>query len=91
MQLAAGVGFQICSLPSNPSPRPNHAPQANFESLQALIDRIHRDAEVSKEALAHPAYQQQKENPFLFPAAGNGAAGSGAADGGAAAGTEPQK
>jgi len=71
---------------------PTHPLQANFESLQALIDRIHRDAEVSKEALAHPQYQQQKEDPFLLPATANsgGAAGD-AAGSGEAAGAEQQQ
>ena len=41
--------------------------QANFESLQALIDRIHRDAEVAEEALEHEAYQQYRREAFLQP------------------------
>lgn len=67
--------------------------QANFDSLQALIDRIHRDAEVSKDALAHPIYQQQKEDPFLFDSATAAGGAAGAASGSsevpaAAAGTK---
>ena len=41
--------------------------QANFESLQALIDRIHHDAEVAEEALEHEAYQQYRREAFLQP------------------------
>lgn len=62
--------------------------QANFESLQALIDRIHRDAEVSKEALAHAIYQQQKQDPFLFASAAAGATVGGGEVAAAAAGAK---
>ena len=36
-------------------------------AAQALIARIHRDAEVSKEALEQPAYLPFKGDTFLRP------------------------
>lgn len=41
--------------------------QANFPSLQALIDRIHKDAAVTEEALEGDMYQHYKLDPFLAP------------------------
>lgn len=58
-------------------------PQANFSSLQALIDRIQRDGQVAKEALARPEYQRYRQDPWLLPAgagAGEAAAAGGTAD-----------
>lgn len=40
-------------------------PEANFPSLQALVDRIHTDAVVSKNALDDPLLAKYKEDPFL--------------------------
>lgn len=42
--------------------------QADFVSVQALVERIHRDAEVTREALQHEAYAQWRSDPFLLPA-----------------------
>lgn len=42
-------------------------PEANFSSLEALVERIHKDAEVSKEALAHPQLQHYAAHEFLQP------------------------
>jgi hypothetical protein len=41
--------------------------QANFPSLQTLINRIHKDGEVAAAALDHPTYQQLKTSPLLLP------------------------
>jgi riboflavin kinase len=42
-------------------------PEANFTSLEALITRIHKDAEVSKAALSHKHLAQHAEDSFLSP------------------------
>lgn len=44
-------------------------PEANFDSLQALIDRIHRDAQVAEEALEDERYRHHAKDPFLLPPA----------------------
>lgn len=36
--------------------------------LQALIDRIHKDADVTREALEQAPYLDLKRDPFLQPA-----------------------
>lgn len=64
----------IPSAPPHPTPTsppcPWRAPlQANFASLQALIDRIHRDAQVAEEALEDERYRQHAADPFLLPLA----------------------
>ena len=42
-------------------------PEADFPSLEALVARIHKDAEVSKVALLHdPRYLRYAEDAFLF-------------------------
>lgn len=41
--------------------------EANFTSLQALIDRIHKDAEVSTAALDHSTLRRWSQEPFLQP------------------------
>jgi hypothetical protein len=57
-------------------------PEANFTSLEALVQRIHKDAEVSKAALSHPQLQGYAAEAFLQPA-GKLAAAAAAAGGGA--------
>ena len=47
-------------------------PEANFPSLEALVERIHKDAEVTKEALTYEQYKQYSEDPFLKPGGGGG-------------------
>ncbi len=42
-------------------------PEANFESLDALIARIHKDADVSRAALDHPAYKELQMDDCLKP------------------------
>jgi riboflavin kinase len=40
-------------------------PEANLESVDALVARIHKDAEVTLEALKHPLLDQYKYDDFL--------------------------
>jgi len=40
-------------------------PESDFPSLDALIERIHMDAEVTRQALVHPNYSRFKTDPFL--------------------------
>jgi hypothetical protein len=47
-----------------------HRPEANFSSLEALVTRIHKDGDVSKEALAQPELQRFAADSFLQPAVG---------------------
>uniref|UniRef100_A0A7S3VJV5 riboflavin kinase n=2 Tax=Dunaliella tertiolecta TaxID=3047 RepID=A0A7S3VJV5_DUNTE len=42
-------------------------PEANFTSLQALIDRIHEDANQSRRALDHPQLSSFSNDVFLKP------------------------
>lgn len=42
-------------------------PEANFESLNALIERIHTDADVTREALTDDRLALLKLDPFLRP------------------------
>jgi riboflavin kinase len=59
-------------------------PEANFTSLEALVQRIHKDAEVSKAALSHPQLQGYAAEAFLQPAGAAAAAavaGDGAGEG----------
>ena len=42
-------------------------PETNFDSLDALIARIHKDADESKSALLHPSFAQLKSDDFLAP------------------------
>jgi riboflavin kinase / FMN hydrolase len=42
-------------------------PERDFGSLQALIARIHEDAEVTKEALKHETFAALQSDPFLTP------------------------
>jgi hypothetical protein len=58
-------------------------PEANFTSLEALVQRIHKDAEVSRAALSHPQLQGYAAEQFLQPA---GEAAAAAADVGGGAG-----
>lgn len=44
-------------------------PEAGFHSLQALIERIHEDARVSRAVLAESQYAALKSDPFLSPLA----------------------
>lgn len=45
-------------------------PEANFPSLEALVERIHKDADVAKEALRHEEYKRYCEDEFLLKAGG---------------------
>jgi hypothetical protein len=49
-------------------------PEANFTSLEALVQRIHKDAEVSKAALSHLQLQGYAAEAFLQPAGKSAAA-----------------
>ena len=40
-------------------------PEADFASLEALIERIHRDADVARGALAMERFEGGKEDPYL--------------------------
>ncbi len=42
-------------------------PEANFESLEALIARIHKDADVTREALEQEQMACLTTDPFLQP------------------------
>ena len=42
-------------------------PEANFESLDALISRIHKDADVTRQCLSSAQLSQTKKHPFLLP------------------------
>ena len=42
-------------------------PEANFESLDALIKRIHKDADVTRQCLLSAQLALAKEHPFLLP------------------------
>jgi riboflavin kinase len=42
-------------------------PEANFESLEALIKRIHRDADVTRQALEDERLVAYKHDAFLQP------------------------
>jgi hypothetical protein len=42
-------------------------PEANFNSLEALVTRIHKDGDVSKEALGQPELQCFAADSFLQP------------------------
>ena len=44
-------------------------PEANFVSLDALIKRIHRDADVTRECLSESRLASLKEHRFLKPTA----------------------
>eukprot|EP00890_Picochlorum_soloecismus_P003117 jgi/Picsp_1/3806/NSC_01318-R1_riboflavin kinase len=46
-------------------------PESNFPSLDALIERIRVDAEVTKQALSHPKYSRFRTDPFLLTSPGN--------------------
>lgn len=45
-------------------------PEANFESLEALIKRIHRDGKVTRESLSSATLASLRDHPFLKPTAG---------------------
>lgn len=40
-------------------------PEANFPSLESLIERIHEDRHVAEEALNLPPYSEYQNHPFL--------------------------
>jgi riboflavin kinase len=40
-------------------------PEADFASLEALVERIHRDADVARGALAMERFEGGKEDPYL--------------------------
>jgi hypothetical protein len=54
-----------------------------LKSLQALVQRIHKDAEVSKAALSHPQLQGYASEAFLQPAGKPAAAAAAVVGGGA--------
>lgn len=39
---------------------------SDFESLDALVERIHKDANIAREALDHTSLLQYKSDPFFF-------------------------
>jgi hypothetical protein len=39
--------------------------QANFPSLDALVERIHEDGRIAKDALDHPPYAQYGQDAYL--------------------------
>jgi hypothetical protein len=39
--------------------------QANFVSLEALVERIHKDGQIAKAALDMTPYSQYAEDPYL--------------------------
>jgi hypothetical protein len=45
-------------------------PEANFSSLEALVTRIHKDGDVSREALSHPQLEGHAADSFLQPPLG---------------------
>jgi len=54
-------------------------PEANFESLDALVARIHADADVTRAALKDPVLAALKHDDFLRPAESHGSTGQQAA------------
>lgn len=46
-------------------------PEANFESLEALVQRIHEDAAVTKVALTDMAFAAYEQDAFLAPQTDN--------------------
>lgn len=42
-------------------------PEANFNSLEELIARIHKDADISRDALEHASMSKYKDDSFLKP------------------------
>ncbi len=44
-------------------------PECNFESLDALIKRIHKDADVTRQGSSSNELASLKKHPFLSPAA----------------------
>jgi len=40
-------------------------PEANFPSLESLIERIHEDGRIAEKALELPMYAQYKDSPYL--------------------------
>lgn len=43
-------------------------PEANFDSLDALIKRIHKDADVTRQSLSSSELASLRDHPFLRPA-----------------------
>lgn len=48
----------------------SYRPEANFSSLEALVTRIHKDGDVSREALSQPELQRFAADSFLQPTVG---------------------
>jgi HAD superfamily hydrolase (TIGR01509 family) len=44
-------------------------PESNFPSIDDLVRRIHKDAEMTKEALHHEKFAVYRKDPFLCPSA----------------------
>lgn len=69
----SSMPHNACKATRRPARRATTLPvaplQANFDSLQALIDRIHRDAQVAEEALEDDRYRHHAKDPFLLPPA----------------------
>ena len=42
-------------------------PEADFVSVEALVDRIHNDAAAARASLALPPYAALRDDPFLAP------------------------
>ncbi|KAI4312839.1 hypothetical protein MLD38_037629 [Melastoma candidum] len=40
-------------------------PEANFPSLEALVEKIHDDRRVAENALDLPIYSKHRDHPFL--------------------------
>lgn len=48
----------------------SYRPEANFSSVEALVTRIHKDGDVSREALSQPELQRFAADSFLQPTVG---------------------
>lgn len=40
-------------------------PEANFPSLEGLIEKIHEDRQIAETALELPIYKKYREDPYL--------------------------
>ena len=74
---AVARGCMAWADPRPPPAPPTPRPEADFESLDKLVARIHRDAEVAEEALAHERYAQYAADTFLLPPVVGGGGGEG--------------
>jgi len=60
----------------SPQPPPKKHHQANFTSLEALITRIHKDADEARRALGAAPLSRHAGDAFLAPSAEAAAAGA---------------